>query len=193
MSQRDTAEVLQAVVAGDRKAAAELLPLLYGELRKLAEARMSKLPPGQTIQATALVHEAYMRLVRDEDPGWDGRAHFFGAAAQAMREILIEHARRRSRLKRGGDRQRVELSEKTLSEASFDLPADELLSLDEALDRLSNEHPRPAQVVMHRYYGGLTTDQTADVLGLSKRTVERDWRFAQAWMLDVLGSRMSDS
>lgn len=177
---------------GPRRAASELIPLLYAELRRLAESRLSKLPPGQTLQPTALVHEAYLRLVRDQDPGWDGRAHFFGAAAQAMRDILVEQARSKSRLKRGGDRRRVELSEETLGGASFDVPADELLALDSALDRLREEHPRPAQIVMYRYFAGLTSEATAEVLDMSKRTVERDWRFAQAWMRDALDGSTAD-
>ena len=164
--------------------AAELLPEVYGELRRLAAALTVKLQPGQTLQATALVHEAYLRLVRNQDPGWEGRRHFFGAAAQAMREILIEQARRKDSLKRGGGAERVPLSEGL---ALIEPPADDLLALDEAIKLLQAEKPHLAEIVMLRYYTGLSVEETAGVVGRSVSSVVRDWRFARAWLAGRLG------
>ena len=164
--------------------AAELLPAVYAELRRLAAALTARLPPGQTLQPTALVHEAYLKLVRDQDPGWEGRRHFFGAAAQAMREILIEQARRKASQKHGGQAQRVELGEGL---AWIEPPADDLLALDEALRRLQAEDPRLAEVVQLRYFTGLSVEETAGVVGASVRTVKRDWRYARAWLARQLG------
>ncbi len=175
--------LLQAAARGDEHAAEELLPLVYGELRKLAQARLSKTPPGHTLTGTALVHEAYVRLVGHEDPGWDGRGHFFFAAARAMRDILVEHARAKSRLKRGGDRRRVDPDNLVLA---IDAPPEDLLALDEALSRLSREHPRQHQVVMLRFFAGLAAEEAAERLGITSRTVERDWRFARASLYDAL-------
>jgi len=157
----------------------ELLPEVYTELRRLAAALTRKLEPGQTLQPTALVHEAYLRLVKNQDPGWEGRRHFFGAAAQAMREILIEQARRKDSRKRGGSARRVELSEGL---ALIEPPADDLLALDEAIEQLRAEKPHLAEVVLLRYYTGLSVEQTADVIGRSVSSVTRDWRFARAWL-----------
>ncbi len=167
--------------SGDDRAqpAAKLLPEVYAELRRLAAALTRQLRPGQTLQPTALVHEAYLRLVRGQDPGWEGRRHFFGAAAQAMREILIEQARRKASLKRGGGGQRVELAEGL---ALIEPPADDVLALDEAITRLQAEEPRLAEIVLLRYYTGLSVEETAGVLGESDRTVYRDWRRARAWL-----------
>lgn len=165
--------------------AAELLPAVYGELRQLAAALTAQLQPGQTLQATALVHEAYLRLVRNQDPGWEGRRHFFGAAARAMREILIEQARRKDSLKRGGGAQRVELSEGL---ALIEPPADDLLALDEVIQQLQTEKPHLAEIVQLRYYTGLSVEETAEVVGRSVSTVVREWRFARAW----LAARLSD-
>src|SRR3954470_18151667 len=162
----------------------ELLPGLYAELRGLAAALSRKLQPGQTLQPTALVHEAYLRLVKNQDPGWEGRRHFFGAAAQAMREILIEQARRKDSRKRGGGGRRVELSEGL---ALIEPPADDLLALDEAIERLRVEKPHLAEVVLLRYYTGLSVEETADVIGRSISSVTRDWRFARAWLAGRLG------
>jgi RNA polymerase sigma factor (TIGR02999 family) len=159
--------------------AAELLPELYVELRRLAAALTTRLPPGQTLQPTALVHEAYLRLVGHRDPGWEGRRHFFGAAAQAMREILIEQARRKGSRKRGGGARRVELSEDLVL---IEPPADDLLALDEAIAQLQVERPHLAEVVQLRYYTGLSVEETADVVGRSVSTVTREWRFARAWL-----------
>ena len=182
----DVTTLLAAIGGGDRRAASELLPLVYGELRRLAVSRMAKLPPGQTLQPTALVHEAYMRLVGDADPGWHSRGHFFGAAAQAMRDILVEHARRKARYKHGGDRRRVDLRDSAPDAAfeasDFGLPAKQILAIDAAMGRLSHEHPRQADVVMYRYFAGLPTELVAEIMGVSSRTVERDWRFARAWL-----------
>jgi RNA polymerase sigma factor (TIGR02999 family) len=165
--------------AGDQHAAAKLLPEVYAELRRLAGELLSRLAPGQTLEPTALVHEAYLRLVRGHDPGWEGRRHFFGAAARAMREILIEQARRKASGKHGGKGQRVELADGL---AWIEPPADDLLALDEAITRLQAEEPRLAEIVLLRYYTGLTVEETAGVLGESDRTVYRDWRRARAWL-----------
>ena len=159
--------------------AAELLPEVYAELRRLAAVLTARLPPGQTLQPTALVHEAYLKLVRNRDPGWEGRRHFFGAAAQAMREILIDQARRKASHKRGGTGRRVELSEGL---ALIEPPADDLLALDEAIARLQAEKPHLAEVVLLRYYTGLSVEETAEVVGRSVSTVTREWRFARAWL-----------
>ncbi len=164
--------------------AAELLPAVYGELRRLAAALSVKLRPGQTLQPTALVHEAYLRLVRNQDPGWEGRRHFFGAAARAMREILIEQARRKDSQKRGGGARRVELTDGL---ALIEPPADDLLALDEALGQLQTEKPHLAEIVQLRYFAGLSVEETAEVIGRSVPTVVRDWRFARAWLAGRLG------
>ena len=163
--------------------AAELLPAVYAELRRLAAAMSAQLPAGQTLQPTALVHEAYLRLVRHQDPGWEGRRHFFGAAARAMREILIEQARRRASHKHGGKAQRVELSEGL---ALIEPPAEDLLALDEALDRLAAEDAEAARLVQLRYFAGLTLSEAAQVLGVSPRTADRLWAYARAWLLQAL-------
>jgi RNA polymerase sigma factor (TIGR02999 family) len=159
--------------------AADLLPEVYAELRRLAAALTVRLPPGQTLQPTALVHEAYLKLVRDRDPGWEGRRHFYGAAAQAMREILVDQARRKASAKRGGRGQRVDLTEGL---ALIEPPADDLLALDEALQRLQAEEPRLAEIVLLRYYAGLGVEETAGVVGRSVSTVTREWRHARAWL-----------
>ena len=160
------------------------MPAVYDELRRLAGALTQQLRPGQTLQATALVHEAYLRLVGDHDPGWEGRRHFFGAAVRAMRQILIEQARRKDSRKRGGGARRVELSEGL---ALIAPPADDLLALDEAIGQLQAEKPHLAEVVQLRYYTGLSVEETADVVGRSVSTVTREWRFARAWLAGRLG------
>jgi RNA polymerase sigma factor (TIGR02999 family) len=175
----DVTRLLDAA-ASDPKAAAELLPLVYAELRKLAAARLADEKPGQTLQATALVHEAYLRLVGDERPqDWNGRAHFFAAAAEAMRRILVEQARRKGRARHGGDRRRVDLDAAGLS---ADLPPDQLLSLDEALTRLAVRDPQAARLVDLHCFAGLSVEQAAAALGVSARTAYRDWAFAQSWL-----------
>ena len=180
--------LLDAIKSGKSDAASELLPLVYAELRRLAGSRMAHLPPGHTLQPTALVHEAYAELVGSRDPGWNGRAHFFGAAAQAMREILVDHARSKGRQKRGGDRKRLELNEQAVAALQFELPSEDILALDEALEKLKVEHPRKSEVVMLRFLGGLTIEQTAEVLDVTTRTVDFDWRFAKAWLFKELSS-----
>ena len=164
--------------------AAELLPAVYAELRRLAAALGGRLPPGQTLQPTALVHEAYLRLVGDQDPGWNGRRHFFGAAARAMRNILVEQARRKGAHKHGGGARRVELTEGL---AVIEPPADDLLAVDEAIQQLQQEKPHLAEIAMLRYFAGLSVDETAAVLGISASTLAREWRFARAWLVRRLG------
>jgi RNA polymerase sigma factor (TIGR02999 family) len=175
--------LLRAAGAGDQSAAQQLLPLVYTELRKLAAARLSQTPPGNTLEPTALVHEAYLRLTGDTDPGWNGRGHFFGAAAQAMRDILVEQARRKSRIKHGGDHARKDLDDNAdIPAAQWALPADDMVALDDALRRLEAQDPRKGQIVNLRFFAGLTAPQTAEALGISLGTVERDWRFIRAWL-----------
>ena len=164
---------------GGERAAAELLPLLYDELRALARQRMGKEAQPQTLQATALVHEAYLRLVGDRDPMWQGRAHFFAAAARAMRRILVERARARGRLKRGGDRGRTGLDDVAAIESE---PSADLVALDEALDRLQAHDKRKSEVVMLRHFAGLSLEETAAALDVSLATVKSDWTYAKAWL-----------
>jgi RNA polymerase sigma factor (TIGR02999 family) len=178
----DVIRLLDAAAGGDPKAAAELLPLVYDELRKLAAARMAEERPGQTLQATALVHEAYVRLVGPEDaPKWAGRGHFFAAAAEAMRRILVERARREASLKRGGDRERREVGP---DDAGVAPAADalEILAIHEALDQLAAESPRKAEVAKLRYFLGCTMAETAEALGVAEKTAEKDWTYARAWL-----------
>jgi len=166
-------------ITKETQAAAELLPAVYAELRRLASVLTGQLPPGQTLTPTALVHEAYLKLVRDKDPGWEGRRHFFGAAAKAMREILVDQARRKASIKRGGQGQRIDLTEGL---ALIQPPADDVEALDEAIQQLEVEEPRLAEIVRLRYYTGLSVEETASVIGLSVSTVTREWRFARAWL-----------
>jgi len=166
-------------ITKETQGAAELLPVVYTELRRLAAVLTGQLPPGQTLQPTALVHEAYLKLVRGHDPGWEGRRHFYGAAAQAMREILVDQARRKASLKRGGHGQRIDLTEGL---ALIEPPADDVEALDEAIRQLQAEEPRLAEIVMLRYYTGLSVEETAAVVCLSVSTVTREWRFARAWL-----------
>jgi len=177
--QKPATRLLRAAVEGDPRAAQDLLPLVYDELRTLARARLKKVPPGQTLQPTALVHEAYLRVVGIEDPGWDGRGHFFAAAAQAMRDILVEHARRKLAKKRGGDRRRVPSDQ---AEPTFEPPSEDVLAVDEAVKRLEQDDPRKGQIVNLRYFARLTTVETAQALGVSVGTVEREWRYIRAWL-----------
>jgi RNA polymerase sigma factor (TIGR02999 family) len=170
--------LLDAAAAGDPTAAADLLPLVYDELRQLAAARLAAEPAGQTLQPTALVHEAYLRLVGG-DQSFDGRGHFFAAAAEAMRRILVENARRKRSLKRGGGLVRHDLDE--AAPAAPELRED-LLALDEALDKLAGQDPVKAELVKLRYFAGLTADQAAQVLGISPTTAERYWSYARAWL-----------
>ena len=183
----DVTQILAAIEAGDPKAAAELLPLVYDELRKLAAARLAKERPGQTLQATALVHEAYLRLVGgDAGARWNGRAHFFAAAAEAMLRILVETARRKHTKKRGGGALRVELDLNAAAARCTDSP-DEFLAVDEAIDRLAAEDPVAAELVKLRYYAGLSVEEAAAALGLARATAYRHWAYARAWLRCELG------
>jgi RNA polymerase sigma factor (TIGR02999 family) len=176
----DVTQILSAIEAGDPHAAAELLPLVYDELRKLAAQKLAQEQPGQTLQATALVHEAYLRLVGEEKgPRWDSRGHFFAAAAEAMRRILIDYARRKGRAKRGGARKRVDLDDADL--VSLAAP-DELLLIDEAIARLAREDARAAQLVRLRYFAGLSVEEAAELSGLARSTAYEHWSYARAWL-----------
>lgn len=172
--------VLNAAAAGEDGAESRLLPLVYEELRALAAAMMVRTPPGNTLQPTALVHEAYMRIGGDIDPNWDGRRHFFFAASRAMRDILVEQARRKGRKKHGGGRKHEGDVEGVVIEV--DTPVDDVLLLDAALRRLEQDEPEIADVVLLRYFSGLTVEETAEVLAVSAPTVKRRWRYAKAWL-----------
>jgi len=181
---REITQVLGAVARGEAGAAEDLLPLVYEELRRLAGARMAQEAPGQTLQATALVHEAWLRLVKEGDRTWANRALFFAAAAEAMRRILIENVRRKSRLKRGGGELiRVEFSDMDLAERT---PDDRVLLIDEALERLKAENPEAAQIVSMKFFAGMTNQEVAETLEVTERTVERRWAFAKAWLLRTI-------
>ena len=175
----DVTQVLQWVGRGEARATEDLLPLVYDELRRLAAARMAQEAAGQTLQATALVHEAWVRLVGEGDRTWENRAHLFGAASEAMRRILIENARRKSRLKRGSGVVKVDISEIDLAETT---PDDRILMIDEALQRLADEDPEKARIVVMKFFGGLTNQEVAQSLGVTERTVERRWAFAKTWL-----------
>jgi RNA polymerase sigma factor (TIGR02999 family) len=196
----DVTRILSAIEQGDPHAAGQLLPLVYDELRKLAAQKLAQEKPGQTLQATALVHEAYLRLVAnpapnaaiaggksgESEPKWNSRGHFFGAAAEAMRRILVNRARDKGRLKRGGGRKRVDLDQLCDPATTSD---DDLLALDDALDRLAGAHPQCAALVKLRFFAGLTQQEAAAALGLARRTADRQWAFARAWLFDALGTR----
>lgn len=181
----DVQAVLRAAQEGDGAAAARLLPLVYEELRKLAKARMARLPPGETLQPTALVHEAYLRLVGKADLLLEGRRHFFFAAARAMRDILVERARSKAGPKRGGGRLRVELNDDA---AAAEPPPEDILALNEALSELEKEDALKAQIVNLRYFVGMDAQEAAQVLGMSERTLHRHWRFIKAWLKRRLGA-----
>jgi RNA polymerase sigma factor (TIGR02999 family) len=182
----EVTRLLEAAATGDRKAAAELLPLVYEELRRLAAVRMTNESPDHTLNATALVHEAYLRLVGTADAArWDNRGHFFAAAAEAMRRILVDSARRRNRLRHGSDRQRVELTENLASNAGGN--EEDLLAVDEVLDQLAAHDGPVAELVKLHVFAGLTLEQAAEVLGISARTAYRNWAYARAWMFQKLG------
>jgi RNA polymerase sigma factor (TIGR02999 family) len=178
--------ILSAIEQGEPTAAEQLLPLVYDELRKLAAQRLAQEQPGQTLQATALVHEAYLRLVGAEQAQyWNGRGHFFAAAAEAMRRILVNRARDKGRLKRGGGRRRVDLENVCDAASASD---DDLLDLDDALGRLAKVQSECAELVKLRFFAGLTLDEAAAALGLARRTADRQWAFARAWLFDALGT-----
>jgi RNA polymerase sigma factor (TIGR02999 family) len=183
--------ILSAIEHGDTRSAAQLLPLIYGELRKLAAQKLRNEPPGQTLQPTALVHEAYLRLIGDGTPKvWGGRGHFFVAAATAMRRILIERARRRRRRIHGGEHRRRELHSDIAAPGGES--DEDLLALDAALSRLAQQDAEKATLVELRYYAGLTVDETAAVLGVSPRTVDRHWTYARAWLCREMAGRTPD-
>ena len=175
--------VLQAAQAGDRQAAKDLLPLVYAELQELARSRLARQPPGQTLTPTALVHEAYLRVAGDSHVTWEGRQHFFFAAARAMRDILVEQARRKARPKRGGGQRRRELDEAC---AILQPPSDDVLAVHDAIEELEASDPLKAQIVLLRYFAGLTMDETATVLGIPERTLDRHWRYIRAWLIKKL-------
>ena len=179
-----TTQILAAANAGDKRAAGELLPLVYQELRRLAAQRLADERPGHTLQPTALVHEAYLRLIGDDGRRWADRTHFFRAAAESMRRILIDHARAKRGPKRGGARNRVPLD---LAELAAEADGDEILAVTEAISRLEAQNPEVAEIVRLRFYVGLTVEETAQALGVSERTVYRDWTFARAWLIRELG------
>jgi RNA polymerase sigma factor (TIGR02999 family) len=173
-------QILHAVALGDPRASSQLLPLVYDELRKLAGQKLGRETPGQTLQPTALVHEAYLRLVGDEqEQTWDGRGHFFSAAAEAMRRILVESARRKASLKRGGDRARVDVADNLLACPE---PREDLVALDAALARLGETDKQAAELVQLRYFAGLPIREVADVMNISPRTADRLWAYAKSWL-----------
>jgi RNA polymerase sigma factor (TIGR02999 family) len=176
----DVTRILSQIEEGDGKAAEQLLPLVYGELRKLASQKMAQEAPGQTLQATALVHEAYIRLVdNDKAQHWNSRGHFFAAADEAMRRILVERARRRRTLRAGGELRRIELSS---ADQETEGPGLDVLALNEALERLQSKDPRSAELVKLRFFAGLDRQQAAEMLGVSLATVDEDWAYAKSWL-----------
>ena len=179
----DVTRILAAIEKGDARAADELLPLVYEELRRLAAQKMSQERPGQTLQATALVHEAYIRLVGSDNRDWSGRTHFFAAAAEAMRRILIDNARRKQRLKRGAPRQKVDLEDANIV---IEGPSEDIVALDEALAKLALEDPVKADLVKLRYFAGLTIEQAAKILNISRATADRYWSYSRAWLFDEI-------
>jgi RNA polymerase sigma factor (TIGR02999 family) len=177
---KEITQILSAIEVGDPAAAERLLPLIYDELRKLAATKLANEKPGQTLQATALVHEAYLRLVDTEQvQHWNSRGHFFMAAAEAMRRILIESARRKQQVGRGGDRQRIAID---AAEIAAEATSPDLLALDESLDRLEQHDPLAAKLVKLRYFAGMTMPQAAETLGIPLRTAERNWTYARTWL-----------
>jgi RNA polymerase sigma factor (TIGR02999 family) len=182
----DITRILTAIDEGDTRAVDELLPAVYQELRQLAARKLAREKPGQTLQPTALVHEAYLRLVGAEGQSWKGRTHFFGAAAEAMRRILIENARRKGRLKRGAGRQRIDLDEVQMD---IEDPSTDILALDEALAKLEATDKGKADLVKLRYFAGLSVEQAAEVLGISERTAKRYWAYARAWLYDEISAQ----
>jgi len=182
----EVTQILDAIGHGDQHASEQLLPLIYQELRRLASSLMSQEPPGQTLEATALVHEAWVRLVEAaEEQKWNHRGHFFAAAAEAMRRILVEKARRKQRVKHGGEHHRVEIDDECLVCA---VPSDQLLALDEALERFGLEEPAKAQLVKLRFFAGLSIAEAAEVLGISRATASRHWTYARAWLYHAIST-----
>jgi len=187
-SMSEVTHILDRVEQGDPQAAAELLPLVYEELRKLAAVRMANEPPGQTLQATALVHEAWLRLTGSAEVQWNGRGHFFGAAAEAMRRILVDRARHKARQRHGGQLERVDLKHVTLATDDSD---DTVLAIHEALEKLARESAQQAEIVRLRYFAGLEHAEIAEVLGVSEATVRRHWAYARAWLYAELTSSLT--
>lgn len=187
----DVTRILSQIESGDSAAAEQLLPLVYEELRKLAAAKLAHEKPGQTLQATALVHDAYLRLMGDgQRPSWENRGHFFASAAQAMRRILVEAARRRKRLKRGGDRLRLDFFAAEVADLE---PCEELLALDAALNKLAATDPAAAELVQLRYFAGLTIGDAAQLLNIPRRSADRRWAYARAWLhRELLGPQGSE-
>jgi RNA polymerase sigma factor (TIGR02999 family) len=184
------AQITALLGKGKKMPADRLLPLVYDELRRLARARVARLGPGQTVRATELVHEAWLRVVAGGDPGWEGRGHFFGAAANAMRNILVEQARRRGSQKR--DRKRQKPMPTDLPEIEHDLPFEDILTVHETLRDLEKAHPRAAKVVLLRFFGGQSMPEVAELVDSSLPTVERDWRFARSWLQDRINGKPAD-
>jgi RNA polymerase sigma factor (TIGR02999 family) len=183
----DFTRILDRVQGGDPKAAHELLPLVYEELRKLAAHKMAGELPGQTLQPTALVHEAWLRLVGSTDQSWNSRGHFFAAAAEAMRRILVENARRKGRRKHGGELQRLDFSDLDVASAESD---DAVLAVSEALDRLARHDPTGAELIKLRFFAGLSNADAAKALGLAERTAKRTWAYARAWLYEELKNNL---
>jgi RNA polymerase sigma factor (TIGR02999 family) len=178
--------MLQAVRRGERQASEELLPLVYNELRHLAAARMAQEAAGQTLQATALVHEAWLRMVGERDQGWQNRAHFFGAASEAMRRILVDNARHKARIKHGGGQVRLDIDDLELSGST---PDEKVLLINEALEQLQKEDPEKARIVVMKFFGGMTNQEVAENLGVTERTIERQWAYAKAWLFQLIRSQ----
>ena len=179
----EVTQLLDAIGRGDQQASERLLPIVYQDLRRLAANLLAREPAGQTLEATALVHEAYVRMVdADDEQGWKHRGHFFAAAAEAMRRILVEQARRKRSVKHGGEHFRVDLDERLICS----VPADQLLALDESLERLYQEDPEKAQLVKLRFFAGLSIEEAAEALGISRATASRHWTYARAWLHDAL-------
>ena len=179
----DVTQVLQAAGRGDKSAMSDLFPLVYEELRKIAAARMARESPGHTLQPTALVHEAWLRLIKAEDQTWQNRAHFFGAAAEAMRRILVDHARRKAGLKRGGGQQRLNIEDLDLAEAT---PDEKILLINDALEELERVNPERARVVVLKFFAGMTNVEVAETLQVSKSTVDRHWECARTWLVQKI-------
>jgi RNA polymerase sigma factor (TIGR02999 family) len=175
----DVTRILNAIEQGDPRATEELLPLIYEELRLLAAQKMAQEPPGQTLEGTALVHEAYLRLVEIKAQNWDSRGHFFAAAAEAMRRILVDKARHKQGIRHGGKHKKIDLSDVFLA---IEDPKDDILAVNEALDKLANEDSKLAEVIKLRYFGGLTLDQIAAIMGIGRRTADRYWALGRAWL-----------
>ena len=183
----DITRILEAAQQGDPNAAEELLPLVYDELRRLAAMRMARESAGQTLQPTALVHEAWVRMVEGGSRSWENRAHFFGAASEAMRRILIERARRKARLKHGGGQERMNIEDFDVAES---LPDETILLVDEALERMKKANPEIAQVVVLKFFGGLTNEEIVEITGTSVRTVKRQWNYAKAWLFNSIAKHL---